>query len=801
MTLDLYSSARVAKRTQEVGYEAFVQQCENRVVQELIFRFRGGDADAKKMLPAVTYMGKSTTGRRRAADMKPTGLVMLDIDHADAKLPALIARCKQSDFMDAVRPALIHITPSGQGLRIVYPMPPAVTDVADAQRLVAERYNLSDYGIFDEACKDLSRLSFLPQKSDIVYINGDILFADYDTDEESMLDHGAAAGASEDGDRPNAGLHRGGSDLRALPTEADGEVQGPNAGFSYNDVPVSRIAREYIEWKGEPQEGETHNFYNAMVADFRHICNNSPAILVDVLPLLGQTREERMRQCRSICQKNYAVKIPLSFWRWLKNKGYWVENTLCDNEEDVEDPYAAEHDLLSRMPTLPPVFREYVNSAPTEFKIPVILALLPIMGTLATYLEAEFYDGEVHTPSFFTIIYAPAGQGKSFINKLINLDIDRSASNNLLHELLRRDVVTEARTNLWLKFSNTKKDNEKGKVRPKTTTRILPAIFSQADFLPVMKDNQGMHMFCFAPEIDTLIKGMKAGGGDKNDIFRIAWDNGTYGQSYRGINSFRGKVALYLNVLTTGTPAQCAKLFRDVENGLVTRCSFTDLGAQAYAKYQPWKKLSKKDLQIIENFRQRCEANTYDRSLSFDITTLDEYEDDEEKFDEAVPWEYHFRGRTKMDLSEVNKALLKWVEQQRVIAEQNADLAHDAFRKRSAVRAFRVALLCHACWNKVGAKERKVIKDFALWFADLDLMKCLKRWGKEYNAKQAESVEQVGKVTRDTVFSQLSKDFTTGDVTVALKKNGFCSVPRNVISAWRKAGLIERVTKNQYRKK
>lgn len=770
MKIDIYSSALSNSVNKEVGLTEFYEICESPLVTNLVDAYRNGDKDAKKHLPAATYMGKSTTGKRNAADMTPTGLVMIDIDHADEHLSALRLACLERSFLNEVRPALIHITPSGKGMRIVYPMSEADTSIEASQLRVVTRFHLDAFGDFDKACKDLSRLSFLPKAKDIVFVDGDLLFGDYDPPKKE-------------------------EEPQVTPTSSTS-----HADFEYNGVPVAKIAAEYVEWKGEPQEGETHNFYNAMVADFRHICNNSPAILVDVLPLFGQTRENRLSQCTSICKRNTSLKIPPVFWGWLCDKGYYIKNKAANEEEIPEDPYQAEHELLERMPQLPPVFRQYINSAPTEFKIPVLFALLPIMGSLATYLQAQFYDGEMHTTSFFTIIYAPAGQGKSFINRLIGTDVWRIKEGNLISDFLRRDAITEARTNLWLRFSNNKKDSERGKDRPKVTTRVLPAIFSQADFLPVMKDNQGMHMFCFAPEIDTLIKGMKAGGGDKNDIFRVAWDNGTYGQSYRGINSFRGKVALFLNVLSTGTPAQCNKLFANVENGLVTRCSFTDLGNQDFAAYQPWKKMSKKDIAVIETFKARCDAATYTAPLTFKMEDLDTYENDEEMFDSEVPWQFSFRGRQTINLDYINKELLKWLEKQRKIAQMNADFAHDAFRKRTAVRAFRLALLCYSCWSKVGEKERKVILDFILWYADLDLMKALKKWGDDYNKLQSQATSSVGQSAFSTIFETLDKEFSVGDVVVAATKAHTQTAPRKIIHVWKKANLIEKIDYKKYRK-
>lgn len=797
MTLDTYNNAHTATVTQRADAAAFDNICASERVRTLIGRYRSGDADAKKELPAVTYMGTSTTGRRRNDDMQPTGFVMLDVDHVpEERLQPLYERLMER--RNTFDPVLIHITPSGRGMRIVARMAHDSDtydtlddyrrELARYQQELADTLGLAEFGDVDECVKDLSRLSFMPQKSDIKYANYDALFhpINFTINERENRTDGAT-----DGEHIDESAH----DSRSTGEDSNANGAGANSDFRYGGVLVRDIAEEYVAWKGEPEEGSRHNFYNAMVLDFRNICNNSPQILIDVLPPLGGDRKERLAQCQALCRRHTSTKIPPDFYFWLLERGYYIDPREKKDDADTTDapdPYAEEAALLQRMPNLPPVFREYVNAAPQEYKIPTIFALLPIMGTLATYLQAQYYDGEMHTPSFFTIIYAPAGSGKSFINRFLELDVDKSGPANLMHEIVQRDFISNARTNLWNAFANTKGANDKGKLRPKTSVRLMETITSQADMLPVMKDNQGMHMFMFAPEIDTMIKGMKSGGGgDKNDIFRVAWDNGTYGQSYRNSISFRGKVALYLNVLATGTPAQCAKLFKDVENGLVTRCSFTDLGQQEFAKFQPWKKLSKKDLQVIDNFRRRCDAATYMQTLSFDLSTLDEY-DTEEKFDADVPWEYRFRGRTTVDLTSINKALLKWLEVQRVRAEKDADYARDVFRKRAAGKAFRVALLCYACWNKVGKREQKIIQDFALWFADLDLMKSLKRWGKEYNEFRAESTQESSLKCNTTLFDALPAKFTLGDVKITANRLKISTRASQAVYRWRKAKLIKK---------
>ena len=102
--------------------------------EELITLYRHGDDRAKPNLPALTYMGVMDNdkyrkyldqcqeqdikpqGSRRADFMRPTGLLMLDFDH-QPNPHALYAQL--AGQLGEPRIALAHITPSGQGLRLV----------------------------------------------------------------------------------------------------------------------------------------------------------------------------------------------------------------------------------------------------------------------------------------------------------------------------------------------------------------------------------------------------------------------------------------------------------------------------------------------------------------------------------------------------------------------------------------------------------------------------------------------------------------------------------------------------------
>ncbi len=777
MKLDYYKSGKSSgKRSAELDYAGLLKVLEEPRLRTICDAFRRGDAEAKKNLPCIAYMGRSKTGQRKADLMEPTGLVMLDIDHCE-KPRECFEHVKE--HLGDLQLLAAHITPSGKGLRLVLRNLSDFETITDNIVAMAKQIDVGDFGDVDTVCKDLSRISFLVPRDEWLLLSEE-LFAD------------AEIYVKEAGNSIPTEGQEGVQETETIPTEDCHDYDG----YRYNGFLVKEIIEKYCQkyWPktGQPDVGKRHMFYNQMVVDFRNLVDNDPKILHALLPRFDNSAEETWSQCKSICSRNTKTRHSKEFYFFLKDNGYYqsnVDGADSEGEEIEEDPYAEVKELIKRMPKLPPVFREYVNSAPEYFKIPMVFALLPVMGTLTSYLSAIYADGELHTTSFISIIYAPPSSGKSFVKRVVD---------KLLADIKARDMVSAAREMIFMNVVNRKGSNEKSPEDPKVTMRNMPPINSLPELLIKMRNNQGYHMFTYCEEMDTWNKGSKAQGGDKNDMFRIAWDNGTYGQAYKSTGTFKGEVDLYWNVLITGTINQVHRYFKDIENGLITRCSFTDLGDQRFADMPIFKRLSERDIQVIDRFMKRCDENTYTAPLDFDTNRL--YDIKEEDFDKEVPWRYEFKPRQVCDLNWIIPDLNKWLKNQNKDAKAGVNDACDVFRRRCAVRGFRLALMCYALYPKVGEREQNVIRDFVLWFMDCDLYNMLKLWGAQYNQMMNDS--EVPKVSRyhNNYFVELSDEFTTQDLAKIIQKYGGVTKPYMAIHLWKKTGLIEKLSKDHYRK-
>ena len=763
-----------------------------------------GDKSLKEnKLPAMMPMGDVGDLQRAKQNCEPTGLVMIDIDNKDPLCPIghlphngenSHAGCAEREedrttWMEYVRNyfeertaelermhvVLVHVTPSGRGLRLLVHCHAEGME-ATIQNCV-KAFDLERFGKVDPACTDLSRLSCLVPADYIVYEKG--LFDEVPAISIEAMRRYKVTGKVAKGENTQRTLFE--------VQESDEEYKD----YAYNGKPVSEIVQEWMEDNGgEPLPNTRHNYYNDLVILFRSICDNNPKILHAVLPKFGHTDEETWEQCVGLTMSNKCTKIDYRLWKFLAEKGYWTD-LKAKKQEEMEEQGAKNEEQEKPMPAPPPIFRQYVQAAPKDFKVPCVFALLPILGTLTSHLRADYFDGKEMSTTFTSLVFAPPSSGKGFIDKLMPL----------LDNLADRDELSNAKEAIYAKAEAKKGANEKGLDNPHVSVRIVEPMISIPEFLEKMRDNRGHHMFIMASELDTFRKSNRTTGGDKSDMWRVAWDNGKYGQYYKSVHTFKGKVNLYLNMLFTGTPDQIKKFFTNVEDGLVSRFSFCEVENQLYAPFQPWKKIPKAEQLKIQNILDRLEMKVYKQPLKFDPKNLLDVKESE--FDAVVPWATDWQPFEKVNLEFMFKPLLNWLETQRQQAIKEMNEARDMFRRRAAVKAFRLALLCMALYPKVGKKEQEVIRNFALWFADMDLKNSLYAFGVKYNEREVEDkqAEKRAYAVGESVYDALTERFSRGDLEVVVRRRGLKTPVRTIIWNWKKMGMIVKRGENEWQKK
>lgn len=754
-------------------------------VKALVADYQSGKKEAKTQLPAICWCGYCKEGTtRKAENMIPTQLYMVDIDHVENPAQAweeirakVIFEMNLKDYGIV----LSHITPSGHGLRLVCRAKQDFPTLQQHMEWICNGLNLTKYGDFDGCVKDLSRLSFAVPEDYVLYRSTE-LFSDPAV---TPIKEAAVASLLPQSETSVQPLES--ADDEAVHKE---EYEGYKT-YEYRGTLLTTIIDKYLQEYGTPGDGERHNYYNNMVKNFRCITDNNVRVLHALLPRFGHGYMETLSQVQSICRTNTLSRLPREFWLFLYHNDFWkksVSGTEQQIDEYLLNAPAKSNPGLDDMPTLPPVFREIVGAMPKDFVIPTINGLMPIMGTLASHLQAEYpFDRRMHSCEFFSIVYAPPGTGKSWLEGHMNL---------IFEDLKLRDLISNEREALYNRLINRKGSNEKAPDNPRVTLRIVMPKQSETDFLEKQQANKGHHMFTYAPEMDAWRKGVKAAGGNKDDMIRIAWDNGEYGQNFKSANSFKGVVNLFWNVFICGTLDQINAYFTNVSNGLVTRCCFTPIENQEFVDAPAFKKLTKREVATIEKWRTRMDEENYKEPLNFDPEIL--FAVNEEDFDKEVPWRYEFKPKKTVDLGWIMPTLKAFLKQELERSALDQDHARDAFRRRVAVRGFRLALLCTSLYVKVGEREKKIIKDFVAWWMPQDLRGIMTLFADRYNEEYDKNLGI--KVTQKGLYDLLPKEFSKADVYTAAKKLGKKTKPRRIIFDWKALKAITQIEEDKYRK-
>lgn len=752
-------------------------------VRYLVSMVREGKKEYKTQLPCVNFMGRCE-GLRQAANMTPTNMFMIDLDHVkdDAKEVFELIKTRAASVMPeewwVENLILSYITPS-KGLRLVFKVQEGVRTIIENIDMVTKALELENYGEVDRACKDLSRLSFLVTPDDILYesvylysnLEPTFMFQD-------LLDYDKTSEKNESNTNTNS------TDCPVIEQEEQTKFET----LEWRGTKVKEIIQKYIEVTGTPSSGEIHNFYNEMVKNFRCITDNNKRCLFHLLPRFGHTDEECWSQIKSICRVNTLSQLPRTFYFFLKDNGFYRPREGQKDTSIREYMMSEETQEQIKLPYLPPIFRELIKTAPKDFIIPAINSLMPMLGTLTSYVKAVYpYDAREHTTSFFSIIYAPPGTGKGFVERWQDL---------LFNELKIRDFISSARENIYLNTVNQKGANDKSPQTPHNSLRIIPPKNSEAEFLQKQKDNDGYHMFTYAAEMDSWAKGARAAGGNKDDMIRIAWDNGEYGQQFKSANTFKGTVRLFWNVLITGTIRQIENYFKNVENGLVTRCCFTPIENQEFVAAPKWKNLSARDIKKIEEFTKRCDEMSYEKPCEYSEGDLVGLTENAEQFDKEVDWRFRFRPKKLVDMDWIMPTLDKFQEEQMAESLKDIDRARDVFRRRVGVRGFRLALLCTCLYKTPKKSDLDKCKEFVWWWMHQDIECMIKLWGSKYN----EEADVTPNLTQRTVYSELGDTFTRNDIYSVCMRQGIKTQIRRIVFDWKKQGFIESVDKETFKK-
>ena len=577
------------------------------------------DAALKRKLPAFIFQatfdettsksGKTGAWRKQAAT-RLTGLVVMDIDHIENPLTLYQGWVEKALDFKKLGIVLIYVTPSGQGIKIVFKADVAKGNLIDNQHAMAKVLGVE----VDESCKDASRMSFICKETDIMYLDKELFT--YEN--------------KEFGERYNAVYRDGHSaaertNTKKILTNTKKILTNTNlTNLTNNEAPNDscnscNLCSE-MKWRGYDVQAIIDARYSAKLpcaADSnRHA--ESLKLATDLLIMLDgdkaqvqqiveqqswvqeiiKERNENVEQtvdsaaeCVAKKETKYVNNMPSATMQkailQATGKTYKEITTgeaqkasignECEMKTQLEMWGAQIEALFDDFPVLRDICKGLKrNQYPAALFVAGAFEM-----TLMTRCTYRFYHRpeELRRLNSSALIIGDPASGKSFATRLFKL---------LAAPIVAADKVGRDAINAYREQMRTKGANKEKPKKPKVVVRVHPARTSNAQFIQDMVnavenvdgEEMHLHMLTFDTELDNTLSVQKGGSWiDKMSLELKAFHNEVDGQAYSNMDSILQDFNVYWNYVYTGTPIALKKKVNEQNfgSGLATRLTVIPL--------------------------------------------------------------------------------------------------------------------------------------------------------------------------------------------------------------------------------
>lgn len=345
---------------------------------------------------------------------------------------------------------------------------------------------------------------------------------------------------------------------------------------NYLGIPYVEIIKKWWQMYNdgqEPMRSNRNTLTFELAVNLRHICGFDRNLLAQIIPCYDGFPEQEKMACinsalnEKITQMPKRLKDVLSAIRQERMKqGNAGGGSVADNEALVNalDEANAKDDLFyyNALPKLPQGIRDSVSAVGPALALPVITAICPAIGMLATGVKVSIH-GKMNSLNLISYIAGDFASGKGSIDPVIDA---------WTSEIKDMDKMYQQKEDEWRAKKRAAKNKKEQPEEPKLPVRCLTLNNTVANLAERLANTEGKHAFSFTPEADTVAQKWKSAMSDFSVMLRQAYDGTSYEREARSADAVNVHIdRLLWNVVMCGTPDALYRVVSNYTDGFQSR--------------------------------------------------------------------------------------------------------------------------------------------------------------------------------------------------------------------------------------
>ena len=536
--------------------EEYMQLRDTAEQKSILAAVRGGNEALKNRLVQFNYSCLPNDDGTLKGSKRISTTVAMDIDHVP---PQEMQPLKERILAHKEELGLLMLEESarGQGYHFVFTRRPDLDQEANLEW--AAQLLSVDY---DDGAKDITRVFFTTPAAQLICLD-DAIFAQQEflgTDERSFINKDTALSAEKSSVSQN--------ESRVNPCQKEFPT-------SFKGIPYAEIIAEY--WRstgGEPNTGERNKRLHKLAANLRAICDDQEEWLLEVMPRYGLSLQEMKSIIHSACKE--PTKGSHVMDQIIDHLSLTIDHSDNDLDENEEENVQSSM-VKVQWKRLPQGIRDSIDAVGTKLAMPVITAICPCIGALATGVVLDVH-GRKKGLNLISYIAGDFASGKGDIDPVVDA---------WMSEVQALDKMYQMQEDEWRAKKRAAKNKKEQPEEPKLPVRCLTLNNTVANLAERLGNTEGKHAFSFTPEADTVAQKWKSSMSDFSVMLRQSYDGTRYDREARSADAVNVHIERLLwNVTMCGTPDALYRVVNNYTDGFQSRIAIGRTPDNTFAKLE-----------------------------------------------------------------------------------------------------------------------------------------------------------------------------------------------------------------------